>query len=76
MEKKKRLCELCVGECGRVHSLVAEGSMRRRFLDVGIAPGTVVFCVGKSPFGDPCAYFVRGCEIAIRRTDARKVILE
>ena len=76
MEDKKRLCELCVGQCGRVEKLVFEGSMRRRLLDVGIAPGTVVTCVGKSPFGDPSAYLVRGCEIAIRRTDARKVILE
>lgn len=65
-----------MGECGRVCSLTVDGGMRRRFLDVGIAPGTVIRCIGKSPFGDPSAYFVRGCEIAIRRTDARKVILE
>jgi len=75
MEKEKRLCDIRVGECGTVCRLVAKGSMRRRLLDVGIAPGTSVLCVGKSPFGDPRAYLVRGLEIAIRNSDARDIII-
>lgn len=76
MENKKKLCELSVGQSAKVHCLIADGGIRRRFLDVGITPGTLIRCVGKSPFGDPCAYLVRGCEIAIRHIDASKVILE
>ena len=75
MEKEKRLSELSVGESGRVSELLTSGSMRRRFLDIGISPGTEIICVGKSPFGDPAAYLVRGCEVAIRRSDAYGIVL-
>lgn len=76
MKKERKLSSLGVGECGLVIRLIADGSMRRRLLDVGIAPGTSVACVGKSPFGDPRAYLVRGYEIAIRRKDADGIIIE
>ncbi len=73
MKRKKRLDELCVGERCRVCELLCDGNIRRRFLDVGLTPGTEVVCVGRSPLGDPSAYFVRGCEIAIRKSDARGI---
>lgn len=76
MKRKTRLDELCVGECGRVAELLCEGSIRRRFLDIGLAPGTEVICVGRSPFGDPSAYIVRGSEIAIRKSDAHGIALK
>ena len=76
MKPKKRLNELCVGERGRVGELLCEGNIRRRFLDVGLAPGTEVICVGRSPLGDPSAYLVRGCEIAIRKADAQGIALK
>ena len=75
MKFKNRLDELCVGERGRVRELLCEGSIRRRFLDIGLAPGTEVVCIGRSPFGDPSAYLIRGSEIAIRRTDAHSITL-
>ena len=76
MDTEKRLNMLSVGECGRVKELRTKGSMRRRFLDVGISVGTVITCVGKSPLGDPSAYLVRGSMIAIRDADACEIILE
>ena len=76
MENTKTLAELEVGESSVISGLVTEGSMRRRFLDVGLSRGTCVSCVGESPFGDPRAYLVRGCKIAIRRKDAKTVLIE
>ena len=73
MEKVKTLADLAVGECGIIEGLITVGGMRRRFLDVGLSRGTPVRCVGESPFGDPRAYVVRGCKIAIRRIDAETV---
>jgi ferrous iron transport protein A len=71
----KNLSELALGEGGTVSALDICGSMRRRLLDVGLSPGTEVFCVGKSPLGDPHLFFVRGTLIAIRKRDAKKIIL-
>ena len=76
MEKEKRLDELSVGECGVVENLIVCGSMRRRLLDIGFTRGTTVLCVGKSPLGDPTAYLVRGCKIAIRQRDAHGIVLK
>lgn len=65
-----------MGERARVSRLLVNGSMRRRLLDIGISPGAEVCCIGKSPFGDPSAYLVRGCAVAIRGKDAHCVIME
>lgn len=64
---------LRVGERGVVTSLLAEGSMRRRMIDLGIVESTEIECVGKSPAGDPSAYLLRGAVIAIRAKDAKNV---
>jgi len=58
-----------------VTGLTAEGLVRRRLLDLGFVPGTVVEAVGRSPFGDPTAYAVRGTVIALRRRDAAHVLI-
>ena len=75
MKNIKKLSELRVGEGGRVQSIVTEGSMRRRFLDVGFTPGAEVLCVGKSPLGDPVAFLVKGAKIAIRKADASGILI-
>ncbi len=75
MNYDKRLSSLPCGEWGRVAFLLTEGSMRRRFLDVGLVPGTEVACLGASPLGDPRAYLIRGKVIAIRSSDAASVVL-
>ena len=75
MKKANSLPELKRGECGIVKVLLCEGGIRRRLLDIGLIPGTSVLCCGKSPLGDPSAYLVRGKLIAIRKEDAKKILL-
>lgn len=67
------LHELKVGQHGIVHQLRTTGTMRRRFLDIGLIENTVVECVGKSPAGDPHAFLIRGAVIAIRCDDCRDI---
>ena len=57
----------------RILSLSNTGAMRRRLQEIGLTPGTVVECVGKSPGKDPSAYLIRGAVIAIRADDAHGV---
>jgi ferrous iron transport protein A len=49
---------------------------RRRLLDLGLIPGTVVEAIGKSPAGDPVAYRIRGAVIALRREEGRRVFIQ
>ncbi len=67
---------LAPGQWGRVLRLTGEGAMRRRLLDIGLIPGTLVECVGCSPGGDPKAYCIRGAVIALRREDSRDICIE
>ena len=74
--KALTLDKLRVGERAVVTSLLAEGNMRRRMIDLGIVESTEIECVGKSPAGDPSAYLLRGAVIAIRAKDACLVCIK
>ena len=56
-----------------VRRLENRGRTRQRLQDLGLVPGTVVKCLGRSPFGDPAAYLIKGAVIAIRDEDSRGV---
>ena len=75
MEKVNYLSSLSPGKTGKVSAILCEGEMRRRLLDIGMIPGTEIFCAGRSPFGDPSAYLVRGKLIAIRKKDAERIVI-
>lgn len=51
-------------------SAACRGAARRRLLDLGFVPGTVVSVELVSPIGDPTAYRVRGSVVALRREQA------
>lgn len=70
------LDQLLPGQRAIVRKLTTAGAIRRRFLDLGLLEQTEVLCLGKSPAKDPAAYLIRGAVIAIRRADARKIIVE
>ncbi|GAA0076452.1 FeoA family protein [Clostridium sp. CTA-5] len=70
------LNSLPIGERCKVNHLVANGIIRRRFLDLGLINGTEVESLGQSPSGDPIAYLIRGAVIAIRSEDASKILVE
>ncbi len=47
-----------------------QGFTRRRFLDLGLTPGTKIYPELDNSFGDPRAYRVRGTLIALRKDQA------
>ena len=50
-----------------------QGFTRRRFLDLGLTPGTLIYPELKNFFGDPRAYRVRGTLIALRKDQAAQI---
>jgi DtxR family Mn-dependent transcriptional regulator len=71
-DEYRRLADLEPGERGTVAALSrsCRGAERRRLLDLGILPGTVVEAEFRSPTGDPTAYRIRGASIALRKRQA------
>jgi DtxR family Mn-dependent transcriptional regulator len=66
------------GSAGKVVSLspACRGMQRRRLLDLGVLPGTVITAELVSPAGDPTAYRIRGALVALRKTEASFVNVE
>ncbi|MCI8418677.1 MAG: ferrous iron transport protein B [Lachnospiraceae bacterium] len=76
MGQQWSLDDLQPGESALVKKLKHTGSMRRRMLDLGLARGTQVTCLGRGPGGDPASYLIRRAVIAIRARDASLVEVE
>lgn len=72
----KSLKNLRSGESCIIEKILTVGSMRRRFMDIGLLEGTRVECVGTSPCGDPKAFLIRGAVIAIREEDCAKILIK
>lgn len=70
------LNELPIGSVGKVKKLIADGSTRRRMLDLGLIHDTNVESLMKSPAGDPTAYEIRGAVIALRLEEATQILVE
>jgi len=54
-------------------SPASRGVERRRFLDLGILPGTRITAEFESPSGNPMAYKIRGATIALRENQAQYI---
>lgn len=50
-----------------------QGFTRRRFLDLGLTPGTEIYPELDNAFGDPRAYRVRGTLVALRKDQAESI---
>lgn len=54
---------------GIVEEINCKDNLHRRLLDLGLIKGCSIIPVYKSPFGDPIAYEIKKCLIAIRKED-------
>lgn len=64
------------GVSASVRRIGTDGRMRMRLLELGLTEGMKIECVGRSPKGDPSSYRIRGAVVAIRESDAAKILVE
>lgn len=70
----QNLFDLKVGQKCRIDKILICDSLRRRLIDIGLTPESIVECVGKSPSGDPKAFLIRGAVIALRKEVCEQVV--
>lgn len=75
VDEHESLSNLAAGETAEVVMLApaCRGAERRRFMDLGILPGTQITAEMRSPSGDPVAYRIRGAVIALREEQAKHI---
>jgi len=71
-----KLNELKVGERGVIKLVDGERRYRRRLLDMGVTPGTLVILRKMAPLGDPIEITIRGYELTLRKDEAKLISVE
>ncbi|MCQ2604119.1 MAG: ferrous iron transport protein A [Spirochaetia bacterium] len=70
------LNQLKPGESGIISKVGGQGSLRLRFLDMGLIPKTKVTMVKIAPMGDPIEILIRGYELTLRIDDAKNITIK
>ncbi len=70
------LKDLKPGDQGKVVSIGEKGPSRRRIMEMGVTPGTMVKVVKVAPLGDPIEVNIRGYELSLRKEEALKIVME
>jgi Fe2+ transport system protein FeoA len=70
------LKDLGIGKSGVVLTVGGEKALRRRLLEMGITPRTIVTVKKAAPMGDPIELLLRGYVLSLRLADAEKISIE
>jgi len=64
------------GQLATVVKINGTGALRRRIMEMGIVPGSVINVVRYAPLGDPLEIKLKGCFISLRKEEAELVEVE
>lgn len=70
------LDKLVPGTSGKITVVHGQGLLRRRLLEMGLTPRTVVKVRKVAPMGDPIELYLRSYVLTIRKEDAAKIEVE
>ena len=68
-----RLSSAIPGDILQVKELHFPRHIRRRFMDLGLFPGSIVSCLLYAPSGSPVLFEVKGFRIALRKCDCDQI---
>jgi len=70
------VADLAPSEQGSIQTVVGNDGLTQRLWELGFTPGQRVGVVRFAPLGDPIQVRVRGFDVALRRSEARRILLE
>jgi len=70
------LKDLKIGKSGIVLEVGGEKALRRRLLEMGITPRTVITIKKAAPMGDPVELLLRGYVLSLRLADLEKITIK
>jgi Fe2+ transport system protein FeoA len=70
------LKDLKIGKSGLVLAVGGERILRKRLLEMGITPRTIVTVKKTAPMGDPVELLLRGYVLSLRLAEAEKITIE
>lgn len=70
-----RLTDVEKGKQVEVVGISGPDELKRKILDMGLVPGTIVTLQRKAPLDDPISIRLRGYELSLRRSEAEAVVV-
>jgi len=70
------ICNLKLGEKGIISSINGDSKLIKRLFALGCIEGTEVELRRRAPLGDPIIINFRGFDLAIRKNDAKHIMLK
>ena len=58
-----------------VVQVIGDDALAHRLGACGLWPGARVECIGRAPFGDPLLFRLHGYRLALRRSEAERVLV-
>ena len=72
-----KLSELRIGQKGIVLDInIPDKMVKKHLMEMGLIKGTKLKVVKIAPTGDPICIEIRGYELALRKSEAKSVIVE
>ena len=71
----RTLADVGPGFSGTIRDVVGDEATCVQLMETGFTPGQPVRLVATSPLGDPLAFALRGTVIALRRREARCILI-
>ena len=69
------LRDLREGDRAVIRAISGEGAFKRRLLEMGFMPGTVVLIKKYAPLRDPIELVIKGYHVSLRREEAQQVLV-
>jgi ferrous iron transport protein A len=72
----RTLADLSPNQAGRIRSILGADGLSQRLAEMGFTLGQMVRVVRFAPLGDPMQIRIRGFNLALRRNEARRIVLD
>lgn len=70
------LDSLAVGQSAQITEIQGDDAVAIRLMEMGLTEGEQIRVVAVAPLGDPVEYEIRGYRLSLRKTEARRVMVQ
>ena len=67
---------LPVGHTAQISEIQGEDAIAIRLMEMGLTEGEEIRVLTVAPLGDPVEYEIRGYRLSLRRTEAKRVVVQ
>jgi ferrous iron transport protein A len=67
---------LAVGQTAQITEIQGEDAIAIRLMEMGLTAGEEVRVIAVAPLGDPVEYEIRGYRLSLRKSEARRVLIQ